>query len=471
MQRWRVPLGFVCAALFILLARPQPLTLLIGGVVALCGLLVRAWAAGHIRKNDRLATSGPYAYTRNPLYLGSFILGLGFTIAAGRWWLLGCVFVALFLGIYLPVMRVEAQTLAELFGADYELYARRVPLFLPRLTPYREGAHTSAQFDASLYMRYREYRAALGLLIALGVLACKAWVAVELMTMLRRIFLLSICALIAALALPLAAAQAHHNAPAVVAARPSPLPFEPTEELVYEGEFSKLLLRGVHIAEFRFTATRAAVNVTPTNVRDDVPVTNLIFKGNADAKGWFRKLFGIDFHFNMESVVEPDTFTILRTSKSDEQGKRVRASEAVFDRSAQQITWTERNPNDPASQPHVVTHALDNAAYDFLSAIYYLRTQPLVLGQRLELVLSDSGDVFHIPVGVVERKRMKTVLGKVPTLRVDIELFGRQRLIQDRTGNMSLWLTDDARRIPVRARLNTDVGELDIKLKRVGAAK
>lgn len=291
------------------------------------------------------------------------------------------------------------------------------------------------------------------------------------MTMLRRIFLLSLCALIMALALPLTAARAHSNARAVVAARPSPLPFEPTEELIYEGEFSKLLLRGVQIAEFRFTATRAAVNATPTNVRDDVPVTNLIFTGNADAKGWFRKLFGIDFHFNMESVVEPDTFTILRTTKSDEQGKRVRASEAVFDRNAQQITWTERNPNDPASQPRVVTHALDHAAYDFLSAIYYLRTQPLVLGQRLELVLSDSGEVFRIPAGVVERKRMKTVLGKVPTLRVDIELFGRQRLIQDRTGNMSLWLTDDARRIPVRARLNTDVGELNIKLKRVRTPK
>ncbi len=290
------------------------------------------------------------------------------------------------------------------------------------------------------------------------------------MTMLRRLFLLSLCALSAPLASPFAAARTHGNdRPA--ATRPTPLPFEPKEELVYEGEFSKLLLRGVQIAEFRFTATRAAVNATPTEVRDDVPVTNLIFKGNADAKGWFRKLFGIDFHFNIESVVEPDTFTILHTAKLDEQGKRARASEAVFDRSTQQITWTERNPNDPASQPRVVKHALDNAAFDFLSAIYYLRTQPLVLGQRLELVMSDSGEVFRIPVGVVERKRMKTVLGKVQTLRVDIELFGQQRLIQDRTGTMSLWLTDDARRIPVCARLNTDVGELNIKLKKVGVVK
>lgn len=175
MQRWRVPLGFLTAALFLLLARPRPVTLVGGGVVALCGLLLRAWSAGHIRKNDRLATSGPYAHTRNPLYLGSFILGLGFTIAAGRWWLLGGVFVALFLGIYLPVMRVEAQTLAALFGDEYERYARRVPLFLPRLLPYREGATAAAKFDAALYLRYREYRAALGLLFAWGVLACKVW--------------------------------------------------------------------------------------------------------------------------------------------------------------------------------------------------------------------------------------------------------------------------------------------------------
>jgi protein-S-isoprenylcysteine O-methyltransferase Ste14 len=176
-QRWRVPLGFVCAALFIILARPEPLTLAAGGAVALLGLALRAWASGHIRKNDRLAVSGPYAYTRNPLYLGSFVLGLGFTVAAssGVWLfvLLCALFASLFLGIYLPVMRVEASTLAELFGDDYARYAKAVPLFLPRLTPYRD-AGTSERFDAGLYLRYREYRAALGLLVAWCVLALKA---------------------------------------------------------------------------------------------------------------------------------------------------------------------------------------------------------------------------------------------------------------------------------------------------------
>jgi protein-S-isoprenylcysteine O-methyltransferase Ste14 len=174
-QRWRVPLGFACAAVFILLARPEPRSLAVGGLVALAGLALRAWAAGHIRKNDRLAVSGPYAHTRNPLYLGSFLLGLGFTVAAGRPLLLGGLFAALFLGIYLPVMRVEAATLAELFGEEFRRYAREVPLFLPRPTPYRPGGEGEpAKFDASLYLRYREYRAALGLLLAWGVLVVKA---------------------------------------------------------------------------------------------------------------------------------------------------------------------------------------------------------------------------------------------------------------------------------------------------------
>ena len=172
MQRWRVPLGFACAALFFLLARPTPRTLLIGAIVAVPGLALRAWASGHLRKNESLAIGGPYAYTRNPLYLGSFLLGLGFTIAAGRWFLV-IVFAAMLLGIYLPVMRVESQALAELFGEKYQRYADQVPSFLPRLSPFRDDRATS--FDSGLYLRYREYRAALGALAAWALLALK-WI-------------------------------------------------------------------------------------------------------------------------------------------------------------------------------------------------------------------------------------------------------------------------------------------------------
>jgi protein-S-isoprenylcysteine O-methyltransferase Ste14 len=168
-----VPLGFLCGALFILFARPTFRSLLGGAAVSVLGLSLRAWAAGHIRKNAELATSGPYAYTRNPLYLGSFLLGLGFTIGSGRWQL-GILFAVLFLGIYLPVMRVESATLAQLFGEKFKNYADAVPLFFPRFAPYRGGNSTTG-FDKSLYLRYREYRAALGLLIAWGLMIVKAY--------------------------------------------------------------------------------------------------------------------------------------------------------------------------------------------------------------------------------------------------------------------------------------------------------
>jgi protein-S-isoprenylcysteine O-methyltransferase Ste14 len=174
MQRWRVPLGFACALLFFVLGRPRPLTLLIGGAIALPGLALRAWAAGYLRKNKALATAGPYAYTRNPLYLGSFLIGLGFTVAAGTL-ILGLAFAILFLGIYVPVMRVESATLAELFGEHYQRYAEAVPVFLPQLWPYRDRTANEVKFDTGLYRSYREYRAALGLIAAWALLALKAF--------------------------------------------------------------------------------------------------------------------------------------------------------------------------------------------------------------------------------------------------------------------------------------------------------
>jgi protein-S-isoprenylcysteine O-methyltransferase Ste14 len=171
LQRVRVPLGFVLSITFLIFAEPRPLILLVGGMIAVVGLLIRAWASGHIRKNQTLAVSGPYAYTRNPLYLGSLILGVGFCVAAGVWWLaLG--FGALFLGVYLPVMRVEAEDLIGLFGDEYREYARNVPLFFPRFQGWKK---TGAKFDFGLYLRYREYRAALGLLFGVAILAFKAF--------------------------------------------------------------------------------------------------------------------------------------------------------------------------------------------------------------------------------------------------------------------------------------------------------
>ena len=172
LQRFRVPLGFIFGAVFLIFADPTPLFLAIGSSIAICGLLIRAWSSGHIRKNQDLAVSGPYAYTRNPLYLGSFLLGLGFMVASAVWWL-GLLFAVLFLGIYFPVMSVESDELRAIFGKKFDNYAAKVPLFFPRL---RKAEPSEKRFELSLYLRYREYQASLGSLFAFLVLAIKAFI-------------------------------------------------------------------------------------------------------------------------------------------------------------------------------------------------------------------------------------------------------------------------------------------------------
>lgn len=172
-QRWRVPFGFIFAVVFIVFSRPTKTLILIGLPISLFGIFIRSWASGHIRKNSTLAISGPYAFTRNPLYLGSFFLGLGATIATGRWWL-GVLFALLFFGIYIPVMRVEETELTAIFGNDFRVYADAVPLFFPRPTPYKNVDVARNRFDWQLYLRYKEYRAAIGLFIVFFLLVLKS---------------------------------------------------------------------------------------------------------------------------------------------------------------------------------------------------------------------------------------------------------------------------------------------------------
>ncbi|HSO76729.1 MAG TPA: isoprenylcysteine carboxylmethyltransferase family protein [Blastocatellia bacterium] len=180
-QRIRVPAGFVLAPLLFIAARPSPGSLLTGGAIAVIGLAIRAWASGYIKKNEELTVTGPYAHTRNPLYLGTFLLGTGIAISAGTLWFTG-LFMAFYLFIYLPVMFAEAETMRTLFPSEYEDYSKRVPLFHMRFTPYRRTASRqphaasewgSGRFDSSLYLRHREYRAAFGLLGVYALLAAK----------------------------------------------------------------------------------------------------------------------------------------------------------------------------------------------------------------------------------------------------------------------------------------------------------
>ena len=168
-RRIRVPLGFAFAVLYLWLARPTWRFLGIGSVLILAGLVIRALASGHVRKNEALATTGPYAYTRNPLYLGSLLIGIGFALAARSWWV-GCVLVVMFLAIYIPVIRGEEKFLREKFP-EFEEYARRVPRMLPRLTAAQ--SEESGGFSIDLYRKHREWNALLGSVLLAGALIVK----------------------------------------------------------------------------------------------------------------------------------------------------------------------------------------------------------------------------------------------------------------------------------------------------------
>jgi protein-S-isoprenylcysteine O-methyltransferase Ste14 len=165
--RLRVPSGFLIVIVFAWFSQPTPQSMLWGVPVSLAGLALRAWAAGCLAKNQQLATGGPYAYTRNPLYLGTLLVAAGLAIAARSFWL-AALFAVVFVFVYLPVIQNEEQHLRSLFP-EYAAYAGRVPMLWPRLT-----AETSADsFRAGLYVKNQEYQAALGLLAGLVYLLWK----------------------------------------------------------------------------------------------------------------------------------------------------------------------------------------------------------------------------------------------------------------------------------------------------------
>lgn len=156
-QKVRVPLGFAFAVLYLWLAKPNSASLLAGSCFVVLGLLVRALASGHVTKNERLTTSGPYAYTRNPLYLGSIILAAGFVLASRSWWIAGMA-VLFFVVIYVPVIRAEEAFLRLRFP-EFDDYALRVPRLVPRLGP---AVHGEGAFSWELYRKHHEYHALLG---------------------------------------------------------------------------------------------------------------------------------------------------------------------------------------------------------------------------------------------------------------------------------------------------------------------
>ena len=224
------------------------------------------------------------------------------------------------------------------------------------------------------------------------------------------------------------------------------------ENLVYEGKYSKAILRGVPGADLSF-----AVESAPDS-------QDFLIKSEVKSKGTLVKLF-FKFNLNVQSTADGKNYSVKRTVKRDEQGDRVRESEALFDYQAKKVIYVETDPNDAARPPRQIASPIVRDTQDLITAVYTLRRLPLAVGKTFELSVSDSGLVYKIPVRVTAREQQKTILGKVWCFRLEPEVFGANRLV-DGKGSLILWITDDARRLPVRSQINASIGKVEVKLKK-----
>lgn len=230
-------------------------------------------------------------------------------------------------------------------------------------------------------------------------------------------------------------------------------PFAAGEVLKYEAKLSKII-RGITVGDLTFTVADSPVN------------DNYLIKAEAVSKGTLIKLFGFSFLQQYQSTIGSRNFRALKTTKHDVQKDRVRDSEAVFDYGDKRVTFVETNPNDPTKPPRKIASVIPDRTHDIISGIYDLRLLPLAVGKTFDLTISDSGLVYQIPVKVTGRELQKTVLGKVWCFRVEPDVFGPGRMIE-KEGSMIIWITDDARRIPVRSQINASIGRIEIKLRSV----
>lgn len=221
------------------------------------------------------------------------------------------------------------------------------------------------------------------------------------------------------------------------------------ETLTYEAKLNRIL-RGISVAEMTIsTAARGEGGVSITTV--------------AVSKGTLLRLFRYSFLQQYVSDLD-ENFRILKTTKHDVQKQRVRDSEAIFDYSQRRVTYVERDPKDPMRPPRTIASPISSTMLDMVSAIYHLRLQQLTVGSRFDLEVSDSGLVYRVPVVVAAREMQKTEIGNVMCFRLEPEIFGPDRLIEQK-GKMFVWYTADDRRIPVRSTIDSEVGKIEVKLR------
>jgi len=231
------------------------------------------------------------------------------------------------------------------------------------------------------------------------------------------------------------------------------LPFAQGEQLLYQAELNRGLLRGFDVGEIRFSASAVK--------EGDGQVWSLV--GDAISKGVLVRLSGNRFHIHIESRADAQPFALLQTKGLYEDKRKTISSEAIYDHAAQKVIWTQ---NEKDKKPDTKTLSFSDPVHDVLTLIYFVRTQALKPGQSFEVAMVDAGRTYRCVVNVVAGKKANTAVGRVNTITVEPAIFDGQREVRPR-GALTILMTDDARHLPVKAQVKSNIGTIDINLKRV----
>lgn len=261
---------------------------------------------------------------------------------------------------------------------------------------------------------------------------------------------------LAALAVLLVSAQAQPERPAAldVPKIAQPLPFKAGEKLRFEVSFSKLIFGGA-VGDVQLTVANAE------HARD----ARLALKAEVASKGFFPKLFGIKVRDTYSSIVSAQDLGLHESHKSIAEGSNRREQRSVIDREAGRVTFTERNLADKNAETKTKEAASPAWIQDMLSATYFVRTQPLNPGDVIKIPISDVGEVYEIEVIVEGREEIKASAGTFKAIRLNVKIFDG-RFVR-RSGEMLMWLSDDARRLPIRARVKTSGATVTVDLKSI----
>lgn len=412
-RHWRVPFSWVFALLYLFLARPNSLFLLVVGIkIALLGLLLRFWASGYLRKSKELSTSGPYAYVRHPLYLGSFLIGFGLCMAGSsfKYWLgsgiIWLIFLLSFGIIYYFEIFAEEKDLEKIFGEEYRHYSQAVPRFFPRLTRFDD--RKISFFDFKLFRENKEYFVLIGFLLIVLFLSV------------RYVF----------------GESKGELQPRSIWRKLENKSFKVGEELLFTVKWGII------------PGGWATLEVPEEIVLNGRRAYRII------SRAWTNSFFDIFYKVrdHNESWMDTEGLCSLGYEKHIREGKHIRDEKVIFDQ--------ERSIAQVEGKNEKFT--INRYTQDVLTAFYFMRTQNLTLGATYSFDVHSNGKNWQLEVKVLNREEVKVPAGKFDCWL--IEPFLKYEGIFKHQGRILVWLTADEKKIPVLMKTKIPIGSIDAEL-------